>query len=78
MSETSEERDADDRRPAVARAGNLPQTPDAPEADVAEQNRPLDDEPEESPWPEDLPLEADPADTADQNRTYADDEDDYR
>ncbi|WP_169807648.1 hypothetical protein [Herbidospora mongoliensis] len=51
---------------------------EAPEADVAEQNRTVDDEPEESPWPEDPPLEADLADTADQNRTYDNDEDDYR
>ncbi|WP_170991119.1 hypothetical protein [Herbidospora galbida] len=51
---------------------------EATEADVAEQNRPLDDEPEENPWPEDLPLDVDPADATDQKRAYADDEDDYR
>ncbi|GAB1821370.1 hypothetical protein [Herbidospora sp. RD11066] len=51
---------------------------EAPEADVAEQNRAVAEEPEEDAWPEDLPLEADPADAADQKRTYDDDEDDYR
>ncbi|GAA0987949.1 hypothetical protein GCM10009555_068390 [Acrocarpospora macrocephala] len=50
---------------------------DASEADLAEQNRAL--RPEEGPWPLEIPLEADPADAAEQDREVGqDDEDDYR
>ncbi|MFD8560023.1 hypothetical protein ACWDOR_31380 [Streptosporangium canum] len=49
---------------------------EVPEADVAEQHRPVDEDGPE--WPDHIPLEADPADAAEQSRTVALDEDDYR
>ncbi|MBO3750882.1 hypothetical protein J5X84_32820 [Streptosporangiaceae bacterium NEAU-GS5] len=50
---------------------------EAPEADAAEQHRPVtsSDDPR---WPGEIPLEADPADTAEQRREVDLDEDDYR
>jgi len=49
---------------------------EAPEADAAEQKRPL--LAEENGWPQRIPLEVDPADAAEQERTVDLDEDDYR
>ncbi|GAA3105637.1 hypothetical protein [Streptosporangium carneum] len=45
-------------------------------ADAAEQHRPVRDEGPE--WPDHIPPEADPADTAEQSRSVDLDEDDYR
>lgn len=57
-------------------------SPDEPDADVAEQNQevvPLDDDLDEADLPEELPLEADPADAAEQARQVGlDEDDDYR
>ncbi len=49
---------------------------EAPEADAAEQQRPLLEE--DRGWPQRIPLEVDPADAAEQERTVELDEDDYR
>lgn len=49
---------------------------EAPEADAAEQQRPLLEE--DRGWPQRIPLEVDPADRAEQERTVELDEDDYR
>lgn len=55
---------------------------DEPDADVAEQNQevvPLDDDLDEADLPEELPLEADPADAAEQARQVGlGEDDDYR
>jgi len=49
---------------------------EAPEADAAEQQRSLREE--ERSWPQRIPLEVDPFDAAEQERTVDLDEDDYR
>ena len=55
---------------------------DEPDADVAEQNQEvvtLDDDLDEADLPEELPLEADPADAAEQARQVGlGEDDDYR
>ncbi len=49
---------------------------EAPEADAAEQQRPLDED--EDALPQRVPLEVDPADAIEQERAVGLDEDDYR
>lgn len=49
---------------------------EAPEADVAEQRRTLQED--ERKWPLRIPFDADPADVTEQERTVDLDEDDYR
>lgn len=51
---------------------------EAPEADVAEQRRTLQEEEDRKKWPIRIPFDADPADATDQERTVDLDEDDYR
>jgi hypothetical protein len=54
---------------------------EAPITDVADQNQPVNsraDDPDEMELPDRVPLEADPADAAEQAREVSLDEDDYR
>ncbi|WP_210158891.1 hypothetical protein [Microbispora oryzae] len=50
---------------------------EAPEADAVEQHQQVE-VPEDNHWPEHVPLEADPADVAEQERTVGGDDEDYR
>ncbi|MEV8630230.1 hypothetical protein AB0395_01095 [Streptosporangium sp. NPDC051023] len=49
---------------------------EAPEADAAEQHRPLRDDGDD--WPDHIPQDANPADATEQSRAVGLDEEDYR
>ncbi|GAA2420126.1 hypothetical protein GCM10010191_34160 [Actinomadura vinacea] len=53
-------------------------SPDAPEADAAEQRFALRDDDDRPEWPQPVPFDADEADAAEQRRVVELDEDDYR
>ncbi|WP_067178824.1 hypothetical protein [Microtetraspora niveoalba] len=50
---------------------------EAPEADAVEQHQRMQPS-DETRWPDQVPIEADPADTTDQERVVEHDEEDYR